>query len=51
MDYILQGVDSLRVVYYAEFTVGSDCYLRGVDHENLNDSPDLKRDNHDKINL
>jgi len=48
MYHILQGVDDLCVVYYAEsklpkpFTAGSHCYLRGVDHENLNDSQILK---------
>jgi len=44
---LLQGIETPRIVYYGEselpvsFTTGSHCYLRGVDHENLNDSPNL----------
>ena len=44
---ILQGVDAPSVAYYAElklsmlFTMGIHCYFRGVNHENLEDSPSL----------
>ena len=44
---LLRGVNALRVAYYSEsklpasFTSGSHCYLRGVDPENLKDSPPL----------
>jgi hypothetical protein len=49
--HILRGVDAPQVFYYGElklpvsFTTGSHFYFRGVDHENIEDSPGLSREN------
>ena len=45
--HILQGVNAPQVIYYSElklpvlFTTRSHCYFRGVNQENLEDSPRL----------
>jgi len=57
ISYLLWGVKNLPIVYYEElklpisFTTGSHCYLQGVDHENLKDSPAPERDSVAKTHL